>query len=127
MAEGWTHALKSDVIEACSAGTKPQGLNPMAVRVMAEERVDIAHQVSTHVSEFLDRQIDYVVTVCDSAHQTCPVFPGRARVVHVGFADPPALAHNASTEEEALSHYRRVRDEIRSFVETLPRFFTEQQ
>ncbi|MCA9277624.1 MAG: arsenate reductase ArsC [Phycisphaeraceae bacterium] len=125
MAEGWAHALKSDVIDACSAGTDPHGLNPMAVRVMAEAHVDIAHQASKHVNEFLNEQIDYVVTVCDSAHQTCPIFPGKAKVVHVGFEDPPALAHDAKTEEEAIAHYRRVRDEIKLFVASLPEFFDE--
>ena len=63
---------------------------------------------------------DYVVTVCGHANENCPLFPGRAKVVHVGFDDPPKLAKDAATEEEALGHYRRVRDEIRRFVETLP-------
>ena len=65
-------------------------------------------------------EFDYVVTVCDNAHESCPVFPGKAKVIHVGFDDPPRLAADAKTEEERLAPYRRVRDEIRAFVETLP-------
>ena len=120
MAEGWAHALKDDVIEAFSAGIKTQGLNPNAVKVMAEAGVDISCQRSKHVDELKDVSFDYVVTVCDQAHASCPLFPGKTKVVHVGFDDPPRLARTAKTEDEALEHYRRVRDEIRAFVETLP-------
>jgi arsenate reductase len=72
------------------------------------------------VDEVKDVGLEYVVTVCGHAHESCPTFPGRAKVIHVGFDDPPKLAKTAATEEEALGHYRRVRDEIRAFVETLP-------
>jgi arsenate reductase (thioredoxin) len=120
MAEGWARALKGDVIEAYSAGIETHGLNPNAVRVMAEAGVDISAHRSRCVDELLDVPFDWVVTVCGHAHETCPVFPGNARVVHVGFDDPPKLAQDTATEEEALGHYRRVRDEIRAFVETLP-------
>jgi len=120
MAEGWARALKSDVLEAFSAGIETHGLNPSAVRVMAEAGVDISGHRSKHVNELLDRGIDYVVTVCDHAAESCPRFPGKAKVVHHSFQDPPALAKTAKTEEEALGHYRRVRDEIKAFVETLP-------
>ncbi len=120
MAEGWAHALKSDVIEAFSAGIETHGLNPNAVKVMAEAGVDISQQKSKRVDELKAVAFDYVVTVCDNAHESCPLFPGKTRVVHVGFDDPPRLAHKAKTEEEALEHYRRVRDEIRAFVEALP-------
>ena len=71
-------------------------------------------------SELPDVQFDYIVTVCDRARESCPVFPAKARMVHVGFDDPPRLAANAKTESERLAPYRRVRDEIRRFVETLP-------
>jgi arsenite methyltransferase len=121
MAEGWARQLKGDVIEAYSAGIETHGLNPNAVRVMAEAGVDITSQRSKHVDEVKDVGLDYVVTVCAHANESCPVFPGRAKVVHVGFDDPPKLAKLAKSEEEALGHYRRVRDEIRRFVETLPR------
>jgi arsenate reductase len=120
MAEGWARALKGDRIEAYSAGIETHGLNPNAVRVMAEAGVDITSHRSKNVDELKDVAFDYVVTVCDHAHESCPLFPGRTRVVHVGFDDPPRLARDAKTEAEALGHYRRVRDEIRAFVEKLP-------
>ena len=120
MAEGWARALKADAIEAYSAGTDPHGMNARAVNVMGEAGVDISSHSSKHVDELKDVPFDYVVTVCDSANETCPVFPGRVKRVHVGFDDPPRLARDAKSEEEALGHYRRVRDEIRSFVQSLP-------
>jgi arsenate reductase len=120
MAEGWARALKSDVLEAYSAGVETHGLNPNAVRVMAEAGVDISGHRSKHVNDLLNEGIDYVVTVCDRAAEACPRFPGKAKIVHHSFQDPPALAKTAKTEEEALGHYRRVRDEIRAFVESLP-------
>lgn len=118
MAEGWARALKGDVLEAYSAGTQPHGLNPLAVRVMREAGVDIAAHTSKR-PEALGVQCDVVVTVCDSAHESCPVLPG-AKIIHRGFDDPPRLAKDAKSEEEALSHYRRVRDEIRTFIQSLP-------
>ena len=120
MAEGWARALKGDLIAPYSAGVEPHGMNARAVRVMAEAGVDLATHRSKHVDELKDVPLDYVVTVCDSANETCPVFPGRVKRVHVGFDDPPRLARDAASEEEALGHYRRVRDEIRSFVQSLP-------
>ena len=120
MAEGFARALRGEAIEAYSAGVEPHGMNPRAVRVMSEAGVDIAGQRSKHVDELKDVAFDYVVTVCDHANETCPVFAGKTRRVHVGFDDPPRLAKEARSEEEALSHYRRVRDEIRRYVETLP-------
>lgn len=120
MAEGWARHLKANEIEAYSAGIETHGLNPTAVRAMAEVGVDISGHHSKHLDSLADVEFDYVVTVCGHAHESCPVFPGRTMVVHVGFDDPPQLARNASTEEEAFEHYRRVRDEIRAFVQTLP-------
>ncbi|KHK01900.1 arsenate reductase ArsC [Desulfovibrio sp. TomC] len=120
MAEGFTRALQSDVLTAYSAGVEKHGLNPRAVAVMAEAGVDIAGQTSKLVAELPDVPFDYVVTLCGSAHDLCPFFPGPVKKVHVGFEDPPALAANAATEEEALGHYRRVRDAIREFVAGLP-------
>ncbi len=120
MAEGWARHLKGDVLGVYSAGIETHGLNPHAVKVMAEAGVDISTHRSKHVSEVMDIPFDYVITVCGHAQEYCPVFPGRAVVVHRGFDDPPKLAANAKTEEEALAHYRRVRDEIRAYVETLP-------
>jgi arsenate reductase len=118
MAEGWARQLKGGRVEAYSAGVEPHGMNPNAVRVMREAGVDITGQRSKHVDELRDVPLDYVVTVCGHANETCPVFPGKTKVVHVGFDDPPQLAKGAATEEEALGHYRRVRDEIRRFVES---------
>ena len=120
MAEGWARFLKGDLIEAFSAGVETHGLNPNAVKVMAEAGVDISGHQSQHIDEFKDVELDVVVTVCGHAHESCPVFSGSTRVVHVGFDDPPKLAAEAATEEEALRHYRRVRDDIRRFVKTLP-------
>ena len=125
MAEGWAKALKGDVLEAYSAGVETHGLNARAVAVMGEAGVDISGHYSKHVDELKDVQFDYVVTVCDNAHESCPIFSGKTRVVHVGFDDPPRLAKDAKTEEEALDIYRRVRDEIKSFVEKLPEFLVE--
>ncbi|MBL8759034.1 MAG: arsenate reductase ArsC [Phycisphaerae bacterium] len=125
MAEGWARALRSDTIEPFSAGTDPHGMNPLAVRAMAEVGVDISGHTSKRVDALAGVPLDYVVTVCDSAREACPVLPGRARAVHVGFEDPPALARGAKTDDEAMPHYRRVRDEIRRFVETLPQFLLE--
>ena len=120
MAEGWTKHLKRDAIKCRSAGVETHGLNPLAVKAMAEAGVDIAHHKSQIVDEFLDEPWDYVVTVCGHAHETCPLFPGKARIVHVGFDDPPALAKSETSEAAAMVHYRRVRDEIRAFVASLP-------
>jgi arsenate reductase (thioredoxin) len=120
MAEGWAKHLKGDAIEAYSAGVEPHGMNARAVAVMKEAGVDLSSHRSKHVNELKDVPLDYVVTVCGHANETCPMFPGKTKVVHVGFDDPPQLAKGAVSEEEALNHYRRVRDDIRAFVETLP-------
>ncbi len=120
MAEGWARRLKSGSIEPYSAGVQPHGLNKLAVQVMKEAGVDIGGHRSKHVDELKNVPFDFVVTVCDDAHKACPVFPGKTEVVHVGFDDPPTLAKSAKTEADALAHYRRVRDQIRAFIETLP-------
>ncbi|MGC8624655.1 MAG: arsenate reductase ArsC [Phycisphaerae bacterium] len=121
MAEGWARHLKGDVITPYSAGVEPHGLNANAVKVMAEAGVDISGYKSKNVSVFMDVPFDAVITVCGHAHETCPAWLGKkTRIVHVGFDDPPQLAKMAKTPEEALVHYRRVRDEIRAFVTTLP-------
>ena len=120
MAEGWAKSLKSDSVEAYSAGIETHGMNPNVVEVMSEVGVDISSQRSKHLDELSDVQFDYVVTVCGRAGESCPVFPGRTKVVHVGFEDPPRLADECDSDEEKLNCYRRVRDEIRDFIETLP-------
>ena len=120
MAEGWARYLKGNQIEAYSAGIEAHGLNSNAVRVMAEAGVDISNHRSKRVDKLCDVDFDYVVTVCGHASESCPVFSGKAKIIHVGFDDPPRLAVDAATEEERLAPYRRVRDEIKAFVETLP-------
>jgi arsenate reductase len=120
MAEGWARKLKAREIEAYSAGVDPKAVNPRAMKVMAEAGAPINRQSSKHVKTLAHISFDYVVTVCGHAKESCPVFPGKTKVVHVGFDDPPTLAKEAKSEEEALGHYRRVRDEIRAFVEGLP-------
>lgn len=120
MAEGWARALKGGQIEPYSAGVRAKTLDPRAERVMVEAGVDISAQRSKHINELGGIVFDYVITVCDRARESCPVFPGRTKIVHVGFDDPPFLARDAESEEDALAHYRRVRDEIKAFVEKLP-------
>lgn len=124
MAEGWARRLKGEVIEPHSAGTQPQALNPSAVQAMADAGVDISGHWPKHVDK-LTGDFDYVVTVCDSANESCPVFPGNTKRLHVSFDDPPKLARFAKSDEEKMQIYRRVRDEIRTFVERLPEAFKE--
>jgi len=121
MAEGWARHLMGQVVEPYSAGIESHGLNPLAVKVMAEAGVDISGQRSKRVDAVATIDFDYVITVCGQANETCPLWlRGKAKVLHVGFDDPPTLARQAATEEEALAYYRRVRDEIRRFIERLP-------
>lgn len=120
MAEGWARALLSDQIDAYSAGIEKHGLNPNAVAVMKAAGVDISQQQSNTVDELPVQEFDLVVTVCGHANESCPVLLGGPKVVHVGFDDPPKLARDAATEEEALAQYARVRDEIRAFLADWP-------
>jgi arsenate reductase len=124
MAEGWGRALQGDNCEVFSAGIEAHGLNPNAVRVMREAGVDISGQKSQTVADLeneasIQAGFDLVITVCGHADKNCPVLAGGPRIVHVGFDDPPKLAQDAATEDEALAHYRRVRDEIREFVSAM--------
>ncbi len=120
MAEGWARALKGDVVEPYSAGLEKHGINLHAAKVMAEAGVDISSHYSKTPTELGPVVFDYVVTVCGHADENCPVFPAATRVVHVGFEDPPKLTKDLPDGEEKLAVYRRVRDEIRRFVEGLP-------
>ncbi len=115
MAEGWARQLKGDVIDASSAGIEKHGMNMQAVEAMREAGVDISMQNSKTVDELPGMEFDYVITVCGHAHESCPLFPGKATVKHVGFDDPPRLA-----KTEGFDAFRRIRDEIRDFVESLP-------
>jgi len=122
MAEAWARNLKGEEIEAYSAGVEVHGLDPRAVKVMAEVGVDLSRQRSKSVEEVLSVPFDFVITLCGQAGENCPLFPGRVRIVRAGFEDPPILAKDETDPEKALDHYRRVRDEIKAFVETLPDF-----
>lgn len=121
MAEGWAHRVRPRDVEAYSAGTSPQGLNRLAVRAMAEAGVDISGGASKSLSDLAGVEFDLVVTVCGDAHDACPAIPGAVRVVHAPFDDPPRLAAAAGavSDDDAMPHYRRIRDEIRAFVEGL--------
>lgn len=123
MGEGWARHLLGDRVDACSAGTRPQGLNPLAVAAMREVGVDISAHTSKRVEDCEPATLDLVITVCGHADENCPAFlreSARTRVVHRGFDDPPKLAEGARTDAEALPHYRRVRDEIAEFVREIP-------
>lgn len=126
MAEGWAKHLKGNIIEPYSAGIVAHGLNPRAVRVMKEAGVDISGHTSDEVESMMGVPFDYVVTVCGHADEHCPIFPSKAKVIHIGFDDPPSLATSAESEDEVLSHFRRVRDEIRAFIEALPESLSTQ-
>ena len=119
MAEAWCRALQSDFFEAYSAGTEKHGMNPFAVQVMEELGIDMSRHYSKHVSELSETDFDYVVTVCGNAHESCPAFPARSRVVHLPFEDPPKMAQRYERAEEKLACYRRVRDAIKLAIETL--------
>ena len=117
MAEGWARHLKSDVIEAYSAGVSTAGVSSRAITVMAEAGVDISSHKSQHVDEFSGIEFDHVITLCDNARERCPVFAGNARLVHRAFYDPVMMI---GTRDEIMAAFRRTRDEIRAFVEALP-------
>ena len=124
MAEAWTRHLKGDLFEVYSAGIEAHGLNPNMVKVMAEVGIDVTGQTSDLVTKYFDTGLEIVVSVCGHADQNCPVFPGKVRRIHQGFDDPPKLARElaalGASEEEQLAPYRRVRDEVKAWVETLP-------
>jgi arsenate reductase (thioredoxin) len=122
MAEGFTRALKGDTIEVWSAGIEAHGLNPYAVKVMAEVGIDISGQKSKTTAELPDVDLDYVITVCDHARESCPLFLKAVKQVHAGFEDPAAAS---GTEEEIMAVFREVRDQIRAFVENMPAILDE--
>lgn len=120
MAEGWAKTLHHDLYESYSAGILTHGLNQRAVRVMNEQSIDISRHYSKTLDDLKEIEFDLVITVCDHASESCPIFPGRVRVIHHNFDDPPRLTQGIEDEELALVPYRRVRDEIEQFVRTLP-------
>jgi len=119
MAEGWTNKLQKDNFKAYSAGIAPKGVDPRAVKVMSEAGIDISGQTSKDIDSLGNMEFDYVVTLCDNANEACPFFPAKTKLMHRGFDDPPKLSEGVTNEEDALKHYRRVRDEIKAFVENI--------
>lgn len=120
MAEGWTRHLKKDLLQPSSAGIEKHGLDPLAIKVMDEVGVDISKQTSKLIIELKDKDFDYVVTICEDANRNCPVFPGKAKRIHHAFDNPPRIAKTLTSQEEILSLYRRVRDEIKEFINKMP-------
>ncbi|NDY71227.1 arsenate reductase ArsC [Desulfobacter hydrogenophilus] len=121
MAEGWAHNLHPDELNAFSAGIITGSLDPLAVKVMKEENIDISGHETHTVKDFLQEDIDWVITVCDTAAQQCPRFPPEVNIICQSFDNPPELARNLENEEDKLAIYRRVRDEIRTFIKELPK------
>ena len=113
MAEGFLRHLRGDEFEVFSAGIKPSLVNPYAIKVMAEIGIDISGQCSKNVTEFLGQPFDFVITLCDSAKQTCPFFPGKATRLHWDLLDP---AEATGTEDEILAVFRKVRDQIKENI-----------
>jgi len=126
MAEAWTNTFKGDQFKAFSAGVEPKKIDMRAVRAMAESGIDISAQKPKDIDSLGDMEFDYVVTLCDNARESCPFFPARIRLLHRGFDDPPVLASGITDDEMAMEQYRRVRDEIRSFVEKMPEVLVEE-
>ncbi|MDD0853629.1 arsenate reductase ArsC [Halobacteriovorax sp. GB3] len=124
MAEGWAKSLKGREYNFFSAGTKKHDLNKRAIEVMNEAGVDISHHCSNTTEELPEVQMDYVFTVCSDAHENCPYFPG-GKIIHVGFDDPPQLSQSIDNEEEILTIYRRVRDEIKEFVTNIEKYMDD--
>jgi len=117
IAEGWAEHLKGSVIDAYSAGIRPIGVSSRAIKVMAEAGVDISMHKSRHIDEFSQIDFDYVLTLCDNAAENCPVFNGKAKVIHRPFDDPYFAS---GSEEQIMATFRKVRDDIKTFIETMP-------
>ena len=117
MAEGLARKLKGNSLQVYSAGIQAHGLNPRAVKVMDEIGIDINQQHSKKVEEVLNIPFDFVITVCGHAHENCPIFPGKAKIIHVGFQDPPVMAKKFEQEEDKLNCYRTIRDQIKAQIE----------
>jgi arsenate reductase len=116
MAEAWTRHLRGDEFDAYSAGIEPKEIDPRAVKAMAEVGIDISLQKSKDIDSLGPIEFDYVITLCDNAREACPYYPAKTKLIHKGFDNPPRLAEGAKSEDEAMEHYRRVRDEIKAFI-----------
>lgn len=112
IAEGYLKHYAGNLAEIYSAGIETHGVNPRALRIMAEDHLDISRQTSNHVDEYKDNKFDYVITVCDNANQACPFFPGNVLRFHHNFPDP---AKATGTEEEIMKEFRKVREMIKVF------------
>jgi len=127
MAEGWAKHLYPRFFNTYSAGIETHGLNPNAVKVMAEENIDISKQKSQNINEFKNTPLDYIITVCDHAYETCPTFQKKCQIIHISFPDPPKLAkelaEKGATPEQQLNCYRQVRDQIKNYIKTLHKSF----
>jgi len=117
MAEGLLRHDAGDRFEVFSAGINPRALRPEAIAVMRELDIDISQHRSNHVDEFIGQRFDYVLTVCDNAKESCPIFPGNVITIHQNFEDPAVLQ---GSEEERLAVFRRVRDELRHYLRRFP-------
>jgi arsenate reductase len=113
MAEGLMRHLRNKEFEVYSAGSEPKGVNSLAVEVMKEIGIDISRQRSKHLDEYGEEAFDYIVTLCDDAAKTCPLFPGEGTRIHKGFPDPAAAA---VSREERLAAFRKVRDELKEYI-----------
>lgn len=122
MAEGFGKKFFSDEFDIYSAGIEKHGMNPRAMKVMSEKGIELTHHSSKTLSDLGTMKFDYVFTVCGHANENCPVFLGQAKVIHVGFDDPPKLAIGLSDEDKILDQYRRVRDEIETFIINLKKY-----
>ena len=120
MAEGLTRHFKGSLINAFSAGTEPKPIDPFAVEVMKEIGIDISSQYSKSTSQLGNTEFDYVITLCDSAQKNCPFFLSRYGIIHRSFDDPIRFAKNETDRQKKLKYYRRVRDEIKAFIDILP-------
>lgn len=119
MAEGFGRKYFGDKFDIYSAGIEKHGMNQRAMKVMSEKGIDLSSHSSKTLDDLGAIHFDYVFTVCGHAHESCPIFRGKAKIIHVGFDDPPKLAQGLTDEEEILKHYRRVRDEIEVFARNL--------
>lgn len=119
MAEGWCRHLWNDLFDCYSAGTHKHGMNQRAIQSMKNAGVDISSHFSKTTEELPKIQFDYTITVCDSAKEACPYFPG-GKIIHIGFQDPPALTKTMTNETEIMNIYNRVRDEIKEAILILP-------
>ena len=127
IAEAFARHLIKDRIDAYSAGTAPKVVDPRAIKAMSEIGIDISRQKSKSTDDIKNTEFDFVITLCNNTQKTCPTFPAKTSVFHVGFDDPPKLSANSRNDDEAMGHYRRVRDEIKAFVERLPDFLRQKK